>query len=80
MQETTLYIEEMCCENEARLVKAEMHGLKGVKGCEANLISKSLKVIYDPSIISIKDILNSIGKTGMKAGFKKGEKEKKEII
>ena len=69
----------MCCENEARLVKAEMHGLKGVKGCEANLISKSLKVIYDPSIISIKDILNSIGKTGMKAGLKKEGKEEKRV-
>ncbi len=77
MQETTIYIEAMCCENEARLVKAEVQGLKGVLGCDANLVSRSLKVSYDQSLLSVNDLLKVIDKTGMRASLQKEEKEKK---
>ncbi|MCC6542927.1 MAG: cation-translocating P-type ATPase, partial [Nitrospirae bacterium] len=80
MQETTIYIEAMCCENEARLVKNSVQGLNGIKGCDANLVSRSLKVSYDPALISIKDLLKAIDKTGMKASLKKEEKDDRAAV
>ena len=71
MKETTIYIEAMCCENEARIVKSSVQGMNGIKGCDVNLVSRSLKVSYDPSLISDKDLLKAIDKTGMKASLKK---------
>src|SRR4030067_2455101 len=74
MKQVVIYIEAMCCENEARLVKSSVQGLNGIKGCDANLVSRSLKVSYDPSFISRKHLIKAIDKTGMKASLKKEEK------
>lgn len=74
MKETTIYIEGMCCENEARLVKTGVQGLKGINGCDVNIVSRSLKVSYDPSLLTLKELLKAIDKTGMKASLQKEEK------
>ena len=42
MKETTLYIKEMCCEEETRLIRAEVEDLKGIEGYEINLMTQSL--------------------------------------
>ncbi len=80
MQETTIYIEAMCCENEARTVKTRVQGLNGIRDCEVNLVSRSVNVSYDPSLISVKDLLKAIDKTGMKSSLKKEEKGERTAV
>lgn len=80
MNQAMIFIESMCCENEARVVKASVQGMNGVSGCDVNLVSRSIKVSYDPSLISVKDLLKAIDKTGMKAGLKKEEKEERPAV
>lgn len=72
-KETTLYIKGMDCEDEARLIRAEFEGLKGIKRYEINLMTQSLKIIYDPSVITVQKIEETIARTGMKASPKKEE-------
>src|SRR3989304_7353578 len=80
MKETTIYIESMCCENEARIVKDSVQDMNGVSGCYVNLVSRSIKVSYDPSLISVKDLLKAVDKTGMKASLKEEEKEERPAV
>jgi len=54
--------------------------MNGVSGCDVNLVSRSIKVSYDPSLISVKDLLKAVDKTGMKAGLKKEEKEERPAV
>ncbi|MFQ5585455.1 MAG: heavy metal translocating P-type ATPase [Thermodesulfobacteriota bacterium] len=72
--ESTLYIEAMDCEEEAKLIRASLHHLNGLEKYEINIISKSVKVTCDPTILPIESIVKAIGRTGMKAVLKKGEK------
>ncbi len=74
MKETTLYIKGMDCEDEARLIRAEFEGLKGIKEFEINLMSQTLKVTHDPSLISVQTIQDTIARTGMQASLKREEK------
>ncbi len=80
MEQATVYIEDMCCENEARIVKDSVQHMNGVSGCDVNLVSRSIKVSYDPSLISVKDLLKAVDKTGMKASLKKEEKEERPAV
>src|SRR3990170_2160192 len=80
MNDTIIYIESMCCENEARVVKNSVQEMNGVNGCDVNLVSRSIKVSHDPSLISIKDLLKAVDKTGMKASLKKEEKEERPAV
>jgi len=74
MKETLLYIKDLCCDEEARLVRAEIEGMKGIEGYEINLMTQSLRVTHDPEVISVRRIQDAIGKTGMKASLtKEGE-------
>lgn len=77
MKETVLYIKGMDCEDEARLVRANVDALKGIEWYEINLMARSLKVKYDPSVLSAQSIAQAIAKTGMEASLKRdGEKLK----
>src|SRR3972149_7292529 len=80
MNDIIIYIESMCCENEARIVKNSVQEMNGVNGCDVNLVSRSIKVSYDPSLISVKDLLKAVDKTGMKASLKKEEKEERPVV
>ena len=80
MNDIIIYIESMCCENEARVVKDSVQDMNGVSGCDVNLVSRSIKVSYDPSLISVKDLLKAVDKTGMKASLKKEEKEERPVV
>ena len=80
MNDIIIYIESMCCENEARVVKNSVQEMNGVNGCDVNLVSRSIKVSYDPSLISVKDLLKAIDKRGMKASLKKEEKEERPAV
>ena len=80
MNDIIIYIESMCCENEARIVKDSVQHVNGVSACDVNLVSRSIKVSHDPSLISIKDLLKAVDKTGMKASLKKEEKEERPAV
>ena len=74
MKETLLYIKDLCCDEEARLVRAEVEGMKGIESYEINLMTQSLRVTHDPEVISVREIQDAIEKTGMKASLtKEGE-------
>ncbi|VAV84976.1 Lead, cadmium, zinc and mercury transporting ATPase; Copper-translocating P-type ATPase [hydrothermal vent metagenome] len=71
MKKTTLYVKEMDCADEVRLIKAAFKGLDGIESYDTNLISRSLEITYDPELLSVKDIIKVIAKIGMKASLKK---------
>ncbi len=74
MKETTLYIKGMDCEDEARLIRAKLDGMKGIEGYEINIISGSLLVRHTPSV-QPESIVRAIAKTGLVASAKKEEKK-----
>ncbi len=74
MKKTVLYIKEMDCADEVRLVKAVFNGLKGLEAYEVNLISRSLAITHDPELLSASELIKVIAKTGMTASLKKDEK------
>lgn len=80
MKQEIIYIEAMCCENEARLVKKSVQAMNGVEACEVNLVSRSLRVSFTPSLISVNDILKALDKIGMKGGLQKGNKDKRPAV
>lgn len=59
-QENILVIEDMCCDGEAWLIRAEIDGLKVVETYEINLVSQSIKVRFNPSILSVQNIITVI--------------------
>src|SRR3990172_6537836 len=67
MKTVILQIKGLDCEDEARLIRGVLDGVTGVKGYEINVMARSVKVSYAPETISVQDILNVIGKTGMEA-------------
>jgi len=71
MKKTILYVKEMDCADEVRLIKAVFSGLKGLETYEVNLISRSLAITYDPELLSASDLIKVIAKTGMKASLNK---------
>ncbi|MBI5286211.1 MAG: heavy metal translocating P-type ATPase, partial [Deltaproteobacteria bacterium] len=71
MKEIVLYIKDMDCEDEARLVRAELDNLKGIEGYQINLMSRTVKITHEPATLSVQDILRVIARTGLKAGLKK---------
>jgi len=71
MKETVLYVKEMDCADEVRLIKAAFKGLNGIENYEVNLISRSLEITYSPELLSVKDIIKVIARAGMKASLKK---------
>ncbi len=74
MKKTILYVKEMDCADEARLIRAAFKDLKGIEHYEINLISRSLKITHDPELISILDLIKVIARIGMKASLNKEEK------
>ncbi len=73
IRETILYIEGLDCEDEARLIRGAMEGLKGIGSFEINIMARSLMVSFDEGILTEREIVRAIDKTGMKARIKKEE-------
>lgn len=65
METVTFKIGGMCsCEGP--MVEKRLNKLKGVESFSLNLIMNQLKVVYDPSVISIADIEKAAAKAGTK--------------
>jgi len=64
---TILHIEGMDCVDEVSLIEKKMKSLKGLESFRVDLMSESLRIRYDPSLLSVQEIIKSIAETGMKA-------------
>ncbi len=62
-----LHIEGMDCEDETSLIEKKMRSLKGLECFQVDLMSQTLRVQYDPALLSVQEIIKSIAETGMKA-------------
>jgi len=66
-QKVVLHIEGMDCEDEVSLIGKKMKSLKGLESFRVDLMSQTLRVQYDPALLSVQEIIKSIAETGMKA-------------
>lgn len=62
-----LIIEGMDCQDEVTIIEKKLKSLAGIKNFEIYLATQGVKLIFDPSSISIQQIIKSIAETGMKA-------------
>lgn len=62
-----LHIEGMDCEDETSLIEKKMKSLKGLESFQVDLMSQTVRVHYDPALLSVQEIIKSIAETGMKA-------------
>lgn len=76
----TLFVKGLDCEDEARLIRDALDGVKGVKGYDINIITRSVRLSYNPEDIPVQDILKIIKKTGMEARLEKNEKTKRIVV
>ena len=72
----TLYIEGMDCSCEASLIEKKLGSLAGVESYDVNTVSKQVRVFFDPSQITVQDIIRSIPETGMNASLVRDHKER----
>lgn len=63
----TLHIEGLDCEDEVKLIRSAMEGLKGISSFETNIMARTLKADYDDGLVSEQDIIKAIAGTGLKA-------------
>lgn len=66
-KKAVLQIEGMCCEDDTALIEKKMKSLKGLKSFQVDLMSQTLRVQYDPALLSVQEIIKSIAETGMRA-------------
>lgn len=78
-KEVILSVKGLDCEDEARLIRGALDGVKGIKGYEINIMARAVKVSFDQEAISLQDILKVIKKTGMAASSKK-ERPKRIVV
>ncbi|MCF6155083.1 MAG: cation-translocating P-type ATPase [Candidatus Brocadia sp.] len=62
-----LIVEGMDCQDEVNIIEKKLRSLAGIKDFQIYLATQGVKVIYDPSLISIQQIIKSVAETGMKA-------------
>jgi len=61
----------MDCPTCIPLLENEVRKLKGVKEVRGNYIAKTLKVVYDPSLVQLSQIETAIERTGYQIAYKK---------
>jgi len=72
----TLTVEGMDCSKEEEIIDRKLKSLNGIIDFKIYLMSEQVKVSYDPSLISVQDIVKSIVETGMKASLVRVKEEK----
>jgi Cd2+/Zn2+-exporting ATPase len=66
-KQVILHIEGMDCQDEVSVIEKKMKSLKGLESFQVDLMSQTLRVGYDPGLLSVQEIIKSIAETGMKA-------------
>lgn len=72
----TLNIEGMDSSREASLIEKRLGSLAGIVNYDVNTNSKQVRVFYDPSRVTVQDIIRSIPETGMNASLVQTRKER----
>lgn len=76
-KEITLFVEGLDCEDEAKLIRVALDGVKGTLSYEINIMARRVKVAYDEKLIAEGEIIRAIAATGMKALPRKKEESKR---
>lgn len=71
-----LTIEGMDCQDEVTIIEKKLKALTGIKNFEIYLATQGVKVVCDPSLISIQQIIKGIAETGMKTSVVKETRAK----
>ena len=71
----TLYLEGMDCAEEVEIIDKKLKSLEGIANYRVNLIDQSLSLAYEPTLISVQDIVKAIAETGMRARLERVRKE-----
>jgi Cd2+/Zn2+-exporting ATPase len=72
----TLKVEGMDCADESEIIEKKMKSLDGVKDFDINLMTQQVKISYNPSFISVQDIIKAVAETGMRASTARAKEEK----
>lgn len=72
-----LHIEGLDCEDEAKIIRSKMEGIKGIVSFDINIMARSLNLAFDENMLTVQDIVRVIDSTGMKARLK--EEVKREV-
>ncbi|HHT9144417.1 MAG TPA: heavy metal translocating P-type ATPase [Candidatus Wunengus sp. YC61] len=67
LETSKLIVEGMDCQDEVAIIEKKLISLVGIKDFQIYLATQGVKVVCDPSLISIQQIIKSIAETGMKA-------------
>ncbi|MEA5114612.1 MAG: cation-translocating P-type ATPase [Geobacteraceae bacterium] len=73
IETVTFQIEGMECACEGTMIDRKMNALAGVQRHELNTITYQLRVYYDPTVVTVQDIIRSVSETGLKASMAKGQ-------
>lgn len=74
-REVTLTIEGMDCSKEQEIIEKKFKTLNGIVKFDIYLMSEQIKIQYNPSFLSVQDVVKSIAETGMKASLVKTEEK-----
>jgi Cd2+/Zn2+-exporting ATPase len=76
METGKIHVEGMDSKTEIQLIERKMNALLGISSFSINATTRQLDFSYDPSIVSLQDIIRSVSETGMKASVVRSKKEK----
>jgi Cd2+/Zn2+-exporting ATPase len=76
METAEIKIEGMDSQLEIQLIEQKINALSGIDSFNIDPVAKQLRLSYDPSIVTLQDIIRSISETGMKAQTVKSKTEK----
>jgi Cu+-exporting ATPase len=67
METVVFRIEGMGCSCEGSILEKRVKKLRGVESFALNAFTNQLKVSYDPSVVTMVDVQESVKKAGVKA-------------
>lgn len=76
MENANIQIEGMDSPTEVKLIEQKINALSGVENFSIDINTKQLHLSYNPSIVTLQDVIRSISETGMKASLIRSKKEK----
>lgn len=71
VKSAVLHVDGMDCEDETLLIEKKMKSLTGLTDFRVDLLSQKLRVRYDPTLLSVQEIIKSVAETGMRARLDK---------
>ncbi len=75
-RKATIYVEGMDCTDESQVIEKKLKSLTGIKTFEINLATERVTVTYDPSFVSVQDVIKAIAETGMRASMVRAQEKK----